>query len=73
MTGERGSKARKSARRNGGRQRAPDVRASFENEAHLQSLAVARSAAAGENQAFIDTVSDRGDERSAANSKRTRQ
>ena len=37
----------------------PDVRApSFRSEAHRQSLAVAASAHAGEDQAFIDAVSD---------------
>lgn len=37
----------------------PDVRApSFTSEAHRQSLAVAASARAGEDQAFIDAVSD---------------
>jgi hypothetical protein len=41
----------------------PDVRApSFRSEAHRQSLAVAASARAREDQAFIDAVSDRGDE-----------
>ncbi|HEX2892255.1 antitoxin MazE family protein [Vineibacter terrae] len=41
----------------------PDVRApSFRSEAHRQSLAVAASAHAREDQAFIDAVSDRGDE-----------
>lgn len=41
----------------------PDVRApSFRAEAHRQSLAVAASAHADEDQAFIDAVSDRGDE-----------
>ena len=41
----------------------PDVRApSFRSEAHRQSLAVAASAHADEDQAFIDSVSDRGDE-----------
>lgn len=36
----------------------PDVRAaSFRSEAHRQSLAVAQSARAGEDQAFIDAVS----------------
>jgi hypothetical protein len=41
----------------------PDVRApSFRSEAHRQSLAVAASAHADEDQAFIDAVSDRGDE-----------
>jgi antidote-toxin recognition MazE-like antitoxin len=41
----------------------PDVRApSFRVEAHRQSLAVAASAHAGEDQAFIDAVTDRGDE-----------
>ena len=42
---------------------APDVRApAFRAEAHRQSLAVAASAAARDDQAFIDAVSDRGDE-----------
>jgi len=37
----------------------PDVRApSFQSEAHLQSLAVAESGMAGEDQAFIDAISD---------------
>lgn len=41
----------------------PDMRApSFRTEAHRQSLAVAASARAGDDQAFIDAVSDRGDE-----------
>ena len=41
----------------------PDVRApSFRSEAHRQSLAVAASANAREDQAFIDAVSERGDE-----------
>jgi hypothetical protein len=41
----------------------PDVRApSFRLEAHRQSLAVAASPHAGEDQAFIDAVTDRGDE-----------
>ena len=41
----------------------PDVRApSFRSEAHRQSLAVAASARAAEDQAFIDAVSDRGEE-----------
>lgn len=41
----------------------PDVRApSFRSEAHRQSAAVAASAHMGEDQAFIDTVSDRGKE-----------
>ena len=41
----------------------PDVSApSFRTEAHRQSLAVARSAHARRDQAFIDAVSDRGDE-----------
>ena len=41
----------------------PDVRApSFKSEAHRQSLAVASSADAHEDQAFIDAVSDWGDE-----------
>jgi hypothetical protein len=40
----------------------PDVRLpAFAKEARRQSLAVARSARAGENQAFIDSVSDWGD------------
>lgn len=38
----------------------PDVRApSFRSEAHRQSLAVATSAQAADDQAFIDAVSDR--------------
>ncbi|WP_158815855.1 antitoxin MazE family protein [Methylocapsa sp. S129] len=42
---------------------APDVRApAFRAEAHRQSLAVAASAAARDDQAFIDAVSDRDDE-----------
>ena len=37
----------------------PDVRSpEFAAEAHRQSLAVARSARAGEDQAFIDSVSE---------------
>ena len=41
----------------------PDVRApSFRSEAHRQSSAVATSAHAHEDQAFIDAVSDWGDE-----------
>ncbi|MDI4658252.1 antitoxin MazE family protein [Xanthobacter flavus] len=41
----------------------PDVRApSFRSEAHRQSLAVATSPHAGGDQAFIDAVSDWGDE-----------
>jgi len=41
----------------------PDVRApSFQSEAHRQSLAVAASPQAGEDQAFIDAVSDWTDE-----------
>jgi Antitoxin MazE-like len=41
----------------------PDVRApSFRAEAHRQSLAVATSARAREDQAFIDAVSDWRDE-----------
>ena len=41
----------------------PDVRApAFRSQAHRQSLAVAASAHASEDQAFIDAVSDRGDE-----------
>jgi Antitoxin MazE-like len=41
----------------------PDVRApSFRTEAHRQSLAVAASAHAAEDQAFIEAVSDWGDE-----------
>ena len=37
----------------------PDVRApSFRSEAHRQSLAVASSAHAREDQAFVDAVSD---------------
>ena len=41
----------------------PDVRAaSFQAEAHRQSLAVAATARAAEDQAFIDAVSDWEDE-----------
>jgi len=41
----------------------PDVRApAFRSEAHRQSLAVAASVHARPDQAFIDAVSDRGDE-----------
>jgi Protein of unknown function (DUF3018) len=41
----------------------PDVRArAFRSQAHRQSLAVAASAHAREDQAFIDALSDRGDE-----------
>jgi Protein of unknown function (DUF3018) len=41
----------------------PDVRSpSFRSEAHRQSLAVAASAHAREDQAFIDAVSDWEDE-----------
>ncbi len=41
----------------------PDVRApSFRSEAHRQSLAVAASAHAAEDQGFIDAVSDWDDE-----------
>ena len=37
----------------------PDVRApSFQSEAHRQSLAVAASPHAGDDQAFIDAISD---------------
>jgi len=40
----------------------PDVRAaSFRSEAHRQSLAVAASAHARDDQAFIDAASDWGD------------
>ena len=42
---------------------APDVRAaSFRSEAHRQSLAVAASSHAHEDQAFIDAASDWDDE-----------
>jgi Protein of unknown function (DUF3018) len=42
---------------------APDVRsAAFRKEAHRQSAAVAGSAHAFDDQAFIEAVSDRGDE-----------
>ncbi len=42
---------------------APDVRArSFRAEAHRQSLAVAKSAHASDDQAFIEAVSDWSDE-----------
>jgi hypothetical protein len=41
----------------------PDVRsAAFRSEAHRQSLAVAMSPQARDNQAFIDAISDWGDE-----------
>jgi Protein of unknown function (DUF3018) len=41
----------------------PDVRSpAFRSEAHRQSAAVAASARAREDQAFIDAVSDWGDE-----------
>jgi Protein of unknown function (DUF3018) len=41
----------------------PDVRApSFRKQAHRQSLAVAASNHAREDQAFIDAMSDRDDE-----------
>ncbi len=41
----------------------PDVRSSaFRSEAHRQSAAIAASAQAREDQAFIDAVSDWGDE-----------
>jgi hypothetical protein len=41
----------------------PDVRApAFRKEAHRQSLAVAASVQAREDQAFINAVSDLGDE-----------
>jgi hypothetical protein len=41
----------------------PDVRArTFMEEAHRQSRAVARSAYAADDQGFIDSISDRGDE-----------
>ncbi len=41
----------------------PDVRApAFRSEAHRQSLAVAASAHGRDDQAFIEAVSDRGDE-----------
>jgi hypothetical protein len=41
----------------------PDVRApGFRSEAHRQSIAVSASSFAVEDQAFIDAVSDRGDE-----------
>jgi hypothetical protein len=41
----------------------PDVRSRrFRAQARRQSLAVAQSAQAGDDQAFIDAVSDRGDE-----------
>jgi len=40
----------------------PDMRsASFAAEAHRQSLAVARSAGAKNDQEFIDAISDRGE------------
>jgi hypothetical protein len=41
----------------------PDVRSpEFAREAHRQSLAIARSAHAKEDQDFIDAISDWGDE-----------
>jgi hypothetical protein len=41
----------------------PDIRsASFRSEAHRQSLAVATSARASEDQAFVDAISDWQDE-----------
>jgi hypothetical protein len=41
----------------------PDVRAaSFRTQAHRQSLAVAKSAQARDDQAFVDSVSAWGDE-----------
>jgi len=41
----------------------PDVRSSaFRSEAHRQSAAIAASAQARDDQAFIDAVSDWGDE-----------
>jgi Protein of unknown function (DUF3018) len=41
----------------------PDVRSpAFRSEAHRQSLAIATSPHAREDQAFIDAVSDSGDE-----------
>lgn len=41
----------------------PDVRSpAFRSEAHRQSAAIAASAHAGEDQAFIDAISDWGDE-----------
>jgi hypothetical protein len=40
----------------------PDVRArAFRSAAHRQSLAVATSAQARDDQAFIDSISDRGE------------
>ncbi len=41
----------------------PDVRSpAFRSEAHRQSAAIAASAHAREDQAFVDAVTDRGDE-----------
>jgi hypothetical protein len=41
----------------------PDVRSpTFRSEAHRQSVAAAASAHARDDQTFIDSVSDRGDE-----------
>ncbi len=41
----------------------PDTRtAAFRTEAHRQSLAVAQSAHAGDDQGFIDAISDLGEE-----------
>jgi hypothetical protein len=54
----------------------PDMRApSFVTEAHRQSLAVADSAQAGEDQSFIDAVADWGEAAEAperSSSKRSR-
>lgn len=41
----------------------PDIRApGFRKEAHRQSLAIAASARASDDQAFVDAISDWGDE-----------
>ncbi len=41
----------------------PDVRsAAFRSEAHKQSMAVAKSALAADDQAFIDALSELGEE-----------
>lgn len=58
MTARRGDNSGRGKVVLGDQLNAQDVRASFEAEAHLQSLAVAGSASAHEDQAFIDAVSD---------------
>jgi len=59
MTAKRGEESSLGTVSPGGdRLSAPELRASLENEAHLQSLAVAGSASAREDQAFIDAASE---------------